>query len=631
MNRALAARWLSAPRDAIRSVPVATVLVGIALAIVVWPVRTNLPTIGIDGSFVTGLHLAFRDGLTYGEEIVYAYGPLGFLGFSQPYFGPSSALALGAAAALVAVTTTTLTVAGVRLGGVVGGAALAYVAAHVMGSSLMWELFGAVSIVWTLTWLLDDDGGPTVDRRLAVLGVLAALGLLGKFNIGILLTGTGVIAALAMPAHRPRGLAVFGLALAGSLTTVWLLLGQEPRTLGAYLRLSIEIAAGYSSAMGSQAAEPPVWQVGLAVAAVAILADMLRRASSGLSWPRRVGLFIVLAAYAFIYFKAGFVRWDAHVNIFFASVPVVAFALLRGTTWPIGSILRVATLYAFFLYVSGNSPLGLLNMETPTRALIDQVTTIASPDARRARYSAAVEHLRSLYGFTPELQDMLRGRSVHIEAAEAAVAHAYPGIEWRPLPIFQSFSAYTPALDRVNADFLRSARAPELILRLAPATIDGRNEWFDSPEATVEMVCHYRQVIDSPVWRRVADQCTEPERPLRVEEAYPGDVVEVPEVEQGEMLLLRITGLYDSIGDRLEVLVWKADDWTIEMDDAVNRLIPGAAGQPLLLTPPYTYGPATGYFMAPPSTIRITSRPLVFGPAVPLLTFEFSALPVDDR
>jgi len=604
---------------------------GIAVCVVAWPVHTSLPGIGLDGSFVLGLHLAFRDGLNYGDQIVYAYGPLGFLAFSQPYLGASSALAFGATALLALATAITLTAASLRLTGALAAAVLAFVAARLMGWSLMWELFGAVTILWTLSWLQDDDAGPpAVERRLAFLGALAAVGLLGKFNIGILLSGTGVIAAVAMPAHRPRGVALFGLALAGSLTIAWLLTGQELQDLGDYLRLSFEIAAGYSSAMGAQAQDPPVWQVGLGVAAIGILAEMLFRASSGLHWPRRLGLYLVLAAYAFAYFKAGFVRWDAHVNIFFVSVPLVAFGLVRATSPPIGSMLRFGALFACFLFVSGTSPLGLLNLEAPTRELVDQVATIASPDARRARVAAAVGHLQSQYGFSPELVERLRGGSLHIDPVEAGVAYAYPGIEWRPLPIFQSFSAYTPALDRENADFLRSARAPELILRLGPAAIDGRNPWFDSPEATVEMLCHYRQVTDSPVWRRVADRCTEPERPIGVEEAYPGELVAVPDVEPGEMLLLRITGLYDSVGDRLEVLVWKADDWTIEMDDAVNRLIPGAAGQSLLLTPPYAAGPAAGYPMEPPSTVRITSRPMLFGQARPLLTFAFSALPIDD-
>jgi hypothetical protein len=623
---------VSRVRTAVRAGQWFVVVVGIALFVVAWPVRSSLPGIGLDGSFVTGLHLAFRDGLDYGEEIVYAYGPLGFLAFSQPYYGVSSALAFGATALLVITTTMTLVDASSRLAGFAVGAALAFVAAHLMGWSLMWELFGALAILWTLRWLLDDDaGGAAVDRRLAVLGLLAALGLLGKFNIGLLLSGTGLIAALAMPMNRPRGLAVFGLALAGSLTIAWLLLGQDPQALGAYLRLSFEIAAGYSSAMGVQAQEPPVWQVGLAVAAIGILAEMLLRASSAVRWPRRLATFIVLAAYAFAYFKAGFVRWDAHVNIFFVSVPLVAFAFVGATASPIGPILRIATLIACFLFVSGTPPVAVLNVEAPARELIDQVGTLASPDARRARVTAAIEHLQSQYGFSPELVDMLRGRSVHIDSAEAGVAYAYPGIEWRPLPIFQSFSAYTAPLDDANAEFLRSARAPERILRLAPAPIDGRNPWFDSPEAVVEWLCRYRQITGSPVWQHVADRCTAPERQISVHQALPGDLVEVPAVGPGEMLLLRVTGLYESAGDRLEVLVWKADDWTIEMDAAVHRLIPGAAGQPLLLTPPYTAGPAAGYLMAPPTTVRITSRPMLFGPSMPLLTFAFSALPIDVR
>ena len=616
-------------RDRIRGVPVTVALVGIALAAAAWPVVTSLPGIGLDGSFVMGLHLAFRDGLDYGEQIVYAYGPLGFLGFSQPYLGASSALAFVATGLLVVATCVTLASAGVRLAGPLVGAAVAFPAAHLMAWTGMWEVFGSLAILWTLTWLLEEEEEPAVYRRLAVLGAVAAIGILGKFNVGILLTGTGLIAALAMPANRPKGVAAFGLGLAGALTIAWLLTGQQLGALGAYLRLSAEIAAGYSSAMGAQELEPLVWQLGLAIAAVGLLSEMLFRASAGLRWPRRLGLAIVLAAWAFAYFKAGFVRWDAHVIIFFASVPLVAFAFLRATPSPTGSILRLAALLAALLVVAGVPPTRLISMGPATEQLIDQVATLASPAARRDRVSAALDHLQAQYALAPDLVATLRGQTVHFEPAEAGVAYAYPGIEWRPLPIFQSFAAYTAALDRTNADFLRSSQAPELILR-SPAPVDGRNPWFDSPEANVEMLCHYQQTVGSPVWDRVADRCPRPERPIAVVRAYPDEIVPVPAVGPDEVLLLRISGLDASVTERLEALLWKADEWRIEMDGAVNRLMPGTAGQPLLLTPPIADGPATGLLVPPPDTVRLFSRPMLFGPARPLLTFAFSALPLDD-
>jgi hypothetical protein len=46
---------------------------------------------------------------------------------------------------------------------------------------------------------------------------------------------------------------------------------------------------------------------------------------------------------------------------------------------------------------------------------------------------------------------------------EIALAWAYH-LDWRPIPVLQSYSAYTSDLDQLDADFLTSTRAPQRIL-----------------------------------------------------------------------------------------------------------------------------------------------------------------------
>ena len=42
---------------------------------------------------------------------------------------------------------------------------------------------------------------------------------------------------------------------------------------------------------------------------------------------------------------------------------------------------------------------------------------------------------------------------------ETSLIFGFPEFRWRPLPVFQAYVTYTPALDELNADLLRSARA----------------------------------------------------------------------------------------------------------------------------------------------------------------------------
>lgn len=77
-----------------------TVALGILVGLLSWPVETVPAGIGLDPSWVAALHLVADRGLHFGADIVYTFGPLGFLGLPQPYFGGTSALALAAVVGL---------------------------------------------------------------------------------------------------------------------------------------------------------------------------------------------------------------------------------------------------------------------------------------------------------------------------------------------------------------------------------------------------------------------------------------------------------------------------------------------------------------------------------------------------
>jgi hypothetical protein len=52
--------------------------------------------------------------------------------------------------------------------------------------------------------------------------------------------------------------------------------------------------------------------------------------------------------------------------------------------------------------------------------------------------------------------------------------------DWRPAPVFQSYAAFIPALDRLDAEHYESARAADLVLLNFPA-IDGRHPFLETP------------------------------------------------------------------------------------------------------------------------------------------------------
>ena len=97
----------------------------------------------------------------------------------------------------------------------------------------------------------------------------------------------------------------------------------------------------------------------------------------------------------------------------------------------------------------------------------------------------------------------LAGHTLAAETLEDGITFAYPGLRWDPEPVLQSYSAYTSYLDKLDARFLSSPRAPERIL-YQPVTINDRDPWWEPPATLEAMYCHYRQIGPVGHWLLLA-------------------------------------------------------------------------------------------------------------------------------
>jgi hypothetical protein len=183
---------------------------------------------------------------------------------------------------------------------------------------------------------------------------------------------------------------------------------------------------------------------------------------------------------------------------------------------------------------------------------------------------------------------------VHIDPFETAIAAGYRSMTWRPLPVFQPYSTFTTALDEANADFLRSERAPERILRWTPAgvptTIDGRAYYFDSPAAKLAMLCRYAPLRSEPVWQilaRSGDRCGPVDWFAEIRTTI-GASVPVPWRERpGTIVVASVEGVAATVLDRAEGLLMKNQPWWISFAPEVRyRLVLGTADSTLLMGVP---------------------------------------------
>jgi hypothetical protein len=151
----------------------------------------------------------------------------------------------------------------------------------------------------------------------------------------------------------------------------------------------------------------------------------------------------------------------------------------------------------------------------------------------------------------------------------------------------QSYTAYTPALDDVNAEALKSENAPTLILRQWIA-IDGRNPAWESPAANFQFLCHYQQVRADGDWylyERVPNRCGTTKH-LASTNARFGRPVNVPTRPAGSMITMRIEHL-PSVWERLRNIVFKPSPTYLQFSaDGAVRVLPQSARNPMVLSTP---------------------------------------------
>jgi hypothetical protein len=567
-------------------VATSTLFLGFVVAWLSWPLDHLSPRPGLDTSWNAAVYLALSDGLHFGRDLIFTYGPLGFLALPELY----SPWPVAIAAVYVAITHTAvctiLVWAARRTFGVVPAVLIAYVAAKTIPLPTSRFLVVAVFIVCVSALL--TAGNIRLNRLLAAAGgALAGVELLVRLDIGLSMLVLLAVTILLIPAQRYLNLAVLGGSCLTAFLIGWVSAGQSFSTLGAFLEHSLEIAAGYGEAM---AIDDPsrAWEYSAALLVVAVAATAAAGAVRARPLGTQIRVAVVGALFVFLSFKHGFVRHDAlHSTGFFAAM----FGGLLAFTWPPERrrepLLALGTALVAFL-AAGNFEWRQFDPVRSASRAVDHVETIVG-DRSGAVDRSRIE-LRAWYRLDPNTLDALDGRTVAIWPWEAGVAWAYRNFEWRPIPVFQSYSAYTPELDALNRDFLASERAPERILRHQTSAIDDRLLQLDSPAATLEMLCRYVEISAGPglqVLARTKNRCGAPERIATVP-TRSGQPVAVPAGDPTrDVVFARVHGAGPTRYEKLRTLVFKLGTRRIILNGASSyRLVPGTADGPLLMRVP---------------------------------------------
>jgi hypothetical protein len=564
---------------------VQTALGAFVIAWLTWPVETLVPGHGLDPSWLAGLNMATYQSLNFGQDVIFTYGPLGFLAYPSLYYPTTAAFAGLYVGALQVATAGSLLWAARATFGFFGAALIALAISKMAILALPTTLLVVpLTFLWCANTIRRGSG------RLFLLvavggGLLGALELLIRLNVGIVVFALCGLTLVMEGERRLRNLALFFVSAVSSFFVLWLASGQDVRAVPDYLRYSFEIVAGYAGAM---AFEDPIlkWEYFAAAAVAAVVLYLAWRNTEGWSRPGRMKLLALGVLLAFATFKQGFVRHDVlHSGVWFLTAAVVLVALswrrdLRAET-ALGLVCALLALGA-----ARATPDQLNPLRSADNA-VDQLHTMLTSDRLKVTGEARAA-MRDAYALDEQILLRTRGRTVHIYGSETSVAWAYPEMRWHPLPAFQSYITYTRGLDELNARVL-STDGAEFVLRGADPPIDGRNFTLEAPETMLTLFCRYEEVATISGWqilKRGTNRCGSP-RKIGSVQTRVGEHFAVPSAGDRSVVVMRVRDFGTSLWDRFRSLIFRPKGLALNVNDAlVFRLVPSTAEGPMIMRIP---------------------------------------------
>ncbi len=454
---------------------------------------------GVDTSSQVGLVLAARDHLQWGTQIIWTYGPLGyidtpiFIFFRQWVIAVIVTVALQMALLIAIAVLFSIWRAPLWTWLVIAGL-LVCPGSVVLVPDVVGLLLGVLLLVLAL------EQGASWARSSVLAGaagvVLAATALIKSTSLvsGVVVVLLFIVVA-AVLRWRASALAA-ALGFIGSFALLWIVTGQNLQDIPAYVHSTLELVSGYSAALDGGSSS--LW-TGLGAAIV-----LATGTSVILLWRHgnRSGFRLMLLLFPIVAFefKEGFVRADVfHEAWFFSMVGIAAGVLVAVTaserTRMVGrvGVLSAANiavgLSASFLLGTG-LPMPLLNMTATTSDYRSAWTLVTDAARRDALESFTSAEAQAAYDISPAVVATLATRTVDVIPTDIPLVYSY-GLVWDPRPVLQSYGAYTPYLDESDAAHFASQSGPDYVL-FADEAIDGVYPVFQEPATFRALLDHYR-------------------------------------------------------------------------------------------------------------------------------------------
>lgn len=565
-------------------------IVSAIIALLAWPVGFGVPYTGLDASWMSGLYMGVHSGKDFGSQVVFTYGPLGFLAWPMLWYSWLAVVALLFSAIVYFAFTFTMTALLERTVGLLGAAVIVFLYLVTVPDLEQLPLILAVALA--LGALRDDRSDHAVMVLAIGGGTLSAFELLIKLSVGPVILLICLVAMIAARASR-REWSLFASFSVGGFLLLWLIAGQSLGSLWDYGVNGFQVVTGYNEAM--ELAGGPEWfKVGLPLFAVGLV--IVTACAPFGDRRRRAGAVVLVAIAAFTSFKYGIVRFEpAHLSLGLSAMLGIWLVMPWRRSLVPAFLVATVVLAGVALHIYPGEP--RLDPWRNVQTFGETAELVLRPGLRQQKVNESRAGMQAVYNLDPETLALLQGKRVQVDPWEIAVTWAYE-LDWHPLPVIQNYTAYTQKLDRLNSEAVEDAETgPEVILRQNPGgtgalagarSFEGRMGAWDPPEQNFETVCNFVPVHTTETWQvleRVPNRCG-PQKLISEAEANAGESVQVPQAHRGELVLMDIEGVKVEGLEKLRSLLWRPRVRLASLNDGlvVSRLVPDTAEDGLVVS-----------------------------------------------
>ncbi len=455
--------------------------VWLGLVVFLFPGARGALGTGLDPSFAFGLNDIAARGLVHGRDVVYTYGPLGPVLLPTAQNAGMTQLFRIALHALFAVgLARALHRASPKRGLAFAGLLLV---AHLAGLRYEYQL------LFTLALLIAPEiARPNrVPLTAIVGGLLVALFALIKLSLGIsafTLLGAWLLAiALHRSTFAGRNVGAGLGALAAGVALAVPLAFESPRWAWAWLGFQADLASGFAVAMATLGSNLEIAADLLGLGVICSLWIYALRTRSALASLWGVALPVLLLT-----FRHALIRQGGHGSIFpsFLLALLALGVLLAERADEIQASLAGwlgALIVAFPAAISFAGPAENSRYELALGVRgVENLSAAFHPQEARRQLARSERRALAPARLPDDFVAPIRaaGSSVDVLPLELSLLAANH-LPWAPTPTLQLYVAYSPRLDRWNAEHFRSGRGADLLL-VETRAIDRRQMLWDTPE-----------------------------------------------------------------------------------------------------------------------------------------------------